>query len=193
MSQHWKLSLTFIGAHHPELFATRFESPLLSEPVIGTRAQYASRRSVSFKWSKASTAVAILALRIKLSRISCLRGEPVLEGGRYSAAHILANQVYVPSSASELFGVTQSGESILRRIITVANGRLRGASPVQVFVKDDVLEDASSISVTLDGRILEDAASIQALVRLLSANITPARVLPFAEARGIQGREALAA
>jgi len=166
----WKLKLNFVNEESPQLISTYFSSPLLSQPVRGVRALYAGREEVAFKWSKATVAVAVLMLKIKLHRALGSPSEPILQGESQSTAKVLANQVFLPATATALFGFTEKGDPILRRVINIANGKRNKGGDTRIYLRDLPFPDHLKIEVTVDNESILDLHRITNMVLRLEAH-----------------------
>lgn len=174
MAKDWHLTLQFSDSPVPELVQTQFICPLLEEEIVGLRAQYPGRGAVSIRWQKATIALCILALRIKLHRLNESLSGPVIFGSRGSIANVLANLLYIPTSSCDMLGFTSTGMSILRRMILVSNGRLESpAIPIQVFVRDGVFRAHNSIAIVRGDRAIDHPTELASLLTDLESQVLP--------------------
>lgn len=172
MAKDWQLTLRFSDSAFPELLETRFTCPLLQEEIRGIRAQYPSGKCVAIRWQKSTIALCILALKIKCAKTVGDSDAAVLRGTRGSAAHVLANLLYIPKSSCDIFGYTSSGTTILRRMIVISNGRFENPTiPVSVLLRNGVLPDVDSIRVLIGERQLEENGQLVNLYTFLNSRI----------------------
>jgi hypothetical protein len=172
MAKDWQLTLKFSDAALPELLETQFSCPLLEEEIRGVRAHYPSGRCISIRWQKSTIALCVLALKIKFTKSLGTSEVPVLLGTKGSAAHVLANLLYIPKSPCDIFGYTSNGTPILRRMIVISNGRFENASiPIRVLLRNGVLSNVDSINVVIGERHLQDADQLLNLCAYLESRI----------------------
>lgn len=130
-----RLKLKFCGADNPELCESHFNHPLLTQTRSTARGKAGGAFYTygSFQWTKAVKAVAILAIRAKISQLSNAVMNPFISGEASSLAASLDYAIQKePAWVLDIFGVDSNGTALVRRVFHRSNPGRKRVGPVAV-------------------------------------------------------------
>ncbi len=142
----------------------KFSYPSLHEDRLAVRGKAASAWGsiLSFQWSLAVQALALLLVRTALSP----RGEPpVLCGGAGSIAASLDYAIgKQPAWLLDMFGVDAQGIALIRRVIRRTNPERKRGGDVAISIRPSVLS-GESISVFVGNKRVKDSVELTHLAK----------------------------
>lgn len=150
-----KFELHFENEEAPELVKTVFSGPGYDRPVLGLRACFAPKGTISFRWQMNTHAMAVLFVKAAAQAGESFE-QPIVSGDHHSLAGRLGNmfrkQKYT-TAFLDLVGSDSNGRSNLSRMIMILNYNRRRPGPISVYYRPNYLEP-SHITVLCNGKVL---------------------------------------
>lgn len=140
----------------------------------------AFRGAGTFQWTSAVQGLSVLMLRA-LAASKGSNVEPHLIGAKGSLASSLDYAISKgPLWIGEMFGVQESGNLVIRRLVLISNSNRKRPGPVVISVNERSLA-ASMIRVTIDDEEISSLEDIEALLRVIEQGTqqTAPQIHPF--------------
>jgi hypothetical protein len=171
----FKIKLTFCSGNTVELFRVDCSlggaAPLTS---VRGRTTGAYRGVGTFNWSSAVRAMACLFLKAKLIDEND-RVEPLLIGGAGSLAVSLDYALTKrPVWLVDMFGESESGRILARRLFRVTNSHRKRSGPVAISLNSHTCPQ-HCVEIVLDGTIVSSSETLGAMLARIEADELAAR------------------
>lgn len=179
----FKIKLTFCSGNSVELFRVDC-SPGQAAPLTSVRGRTsgAYRGVGTFNWSSAVRAMACLFLKAKLIDEGG-RMEPLLIGGAGSLAVSLDYALTKrPNWLVDMFGESESGRILARRLFRVTNSHRKRSGPVAISLNSHVCPQ-DCVEIVLDGRSVTSAEILGTMLEQIEADELAARSFDKEHAR----------
>ena len=164
-----QLTLFFATKPSRELLEMRFTPPSCEGELVSVRGTFSGARgdASSFKWTPATKAFSVVALRAAADgrerERDAIIARPLIAGRFGSLANALARGIFKQARwIVDGFGIDQEGALNIRRILKLGNSRLRRPSNLEIGVNYRYL-NPSRIKVFVDGRLYEEPELLREL------------------------------
>ncbi len=159
MSNAPRFELHFEDNNAPELVRTVYHAPGYDTPIVGLRACFAPKGTLSFRWQMITHAFAVIFVKAA-ARPEGPFDEPIVSGDSHSLAGRIGNMLRKHRHLTAFFdlvGGDSSGRSNLSRMIMCLNYNKRRPGPILVFYRPSFLAP-KNIKVFCQGKELSGDA-----------------------------------